>query len=60
MLCFHVKFVQTDGQTDTGKTICPELSIPGDKNLITDILKNAWWIQTANLKSVFGLTVTQF
>ena len=31
MLSFHVKFVQTDrrmdGQTDNGKTICPDLLI---------------------------------
>ena len=23
MSSFHVKFVQTDGQTDNGKTVCP-------------------------------------
>ena len=36
MLSFHVKFVQadrqTDRQTDNGKVICPNLSIPGHKN----------------------------
>ena len=33
MLSFHVKFVQTDRQTDNGKTICPDLSIWGHKKL---------------------------
>ena len=32
MLSFHVKFVQKEGQTDNGKTICPHLSIQGHKN----------------------------
>ena len=35
MLSFHVKFVQTEGQTDNGKKICPpplpHLSIRGYK-----------------------------
>ena len=33
MLSFHVKFVQTDGQMDNGKTICPQsFDIGGIKN----------------------------
>ena len=31
MLSFHVKFMQTDRQTDNGKTICPTISIQGRK-----------------------------
>ena len=39
MLNFQVKFVQTDrwtdGQTDNGKTICPDLSMLEHKNMDT-------------------------
>ena len=36
MLSFHVKFVQTDKQTDNGKTICPRSLILGHKNNVTN------------------------
>ena len=46
MLSFHVKFVQTDrqtdrrtdGQTDNGKTICPDLSMRGNKKTISIVM----------------------
>ena len=48
MLSFHIKFVQTDkwtdgqthGQTDNGKTICPQSLILGHKNVHRCLLMN--------------------
>ena len=31
MLSFHIKFVQTDGETDNGETICPQYFNMGHK-----------------------------
>ena len=40
MLSFHVKFVQTDGQT-TVKQFAPDVSIPGHKNSATTNIAKA-------------------
>ena len=45
MLSFHIKFVQTDRETDNGKTICPDLSIRVNKN--RDPQKTVIWAQNS-------------
>ena len=40
MLSFHVKFVQTDGWTDRGKTICPQSFNIGHKKSKANFILN--------------------
>ena len=52
MLSFHVKFVQTDGQTDrrtTVKQYAPDLSILGHKNPHLGQLSGKYNVQSESL-----------
>ena len=60
MLSFHVKFVQTDGQTDNGKTIYPpDLLIRGHKkiNAFSPYKEDLTPSQTTNLRTYQTQTV---
>ena len=56
MLSSQVKFSE-DRQMDTGKTICPHLSMRGHKNQVTLVTWYGYWVKKDRLRLTFGFSL---